>query len=355
MKVQLFFAIVSLIQFSFAFEESLYPHRKHESLSNETLLCLDIKKRLFHSTRVTDLQRLEWERFLPVFVKTQVFDLQKNRQSSGNHEMEFTNDYDHGRFHVLGPIGPTCRTPIEQYGVGDDEKRACGLQQLQQINQAATEQGRSHECVIYSLGSGGTWGFEEEVLKKTNCRVETFDCTMHKNYDAPPALRHRVRFHAICLSSSDYELNGRKFVSWPTLNKITGIANQPTFLKMDIEGYEFPVMKSIIDSGVMLPLQIAMEVHYERTIGGIIDFRKANSLEVYSFANYLYKFGGYYLIDRHDNVACKHCTEVVFAKLNCENHPRPDNFREILLSSEGIEHDGFKKSLKQSLDAEYYK
>ena len=35
---------------------------------------------------------------------------------------------------------------------------------------------------------------------------------------------------------------------------------------MDIEGFEYPVMQSIIDSGVALPLQISMEIHLRRLV-----------------------------------------------------------------------------------------
>eukprot|EP01040_Poterioochromonas_malhamensis_P013999 gene13999-15462_t len=337
-------------------------------LTNDSVHCNDVKEKLFHSTTEIDAQRLEFERFLPVYMKTQLFDLQTEKHVKGGEnekhvkdekhtkgwDVEFPFTFEHPRFHVLGPIGPRCRTPIESYGSGDDEKRACGLQQLQKINQAVSENGKKPECVIYSIGSKGQWGFEESILAKTECRVETFDCTMAKDYQLPAHLKGRVRFHPICLADSDYEIDDRRYVSWTTLNKITGVATQPSFLKMDIEGYEYPVLKSIVDSGVFLPLQIAVEIHIIRVTNGKWDLRRANSLELYSFMNYLYKFGGYYLIDRHDNVLCKSCTEVVLAKLNCENFPRPDNYKEILMSSEDLQHAGFKNSLKDSLAAKYY-
>eukprot|EP01040_Poterioochromonas_malhamensis_P005459 gene5459-5859_t len=331
-------------------------HRHHVLkgvVSNETFHCDEIKKQLFHSTESIDIQRIEWERFLPVFLKTQIFDLQREKNPTKGWEMEFVHSEEHGRFHMLGPVGPTCKTPLEHYGNGDEEKRACGLQQLQKIDQVSTGESKN-ECVIYSIGSGGKWNFEEEIVQKTDCRVETFDCTVGAGYKPPDHIKHRVRFHYLCLSDSDYELNGLKFVSWPTLNKITGVSKPPTFLKMDIEGYEFPVMKSIIDSGVMLPLQIAMEVHYIRVIGGKTEDRRANSAELLAFANYLYKFGGYYLIDRHDNPFCKHCTEIVLAKLNCENYPRPSNYKELLLPSENKQEAKFEKTVRESLQAKYY-
>eukprot|EP01040_Poterioochromonas_malhamensis_P004117 gene4117-4408_t len=320
-------------------------------LTNDSIHCSQIKHQLFQSTATTDAQRYEWERFLPVFVKTQLFDLQKNKRAG---ELEFPETMEHGKFHLLGPVGPRCKTPIESYGKADDEKRVCGLQQLQKINQVKSQDGQKHECVVYSIGSNNQWGFEEAIIEKTECRIETFDCTLGDNFQLPSHLKDRVRFHAICLSDSDYEVNGRRFVSWETLNKLTGVLTQPTFLKMDIEGYEFPVLRSIVDSGVFLPLQIAVEVHFIRAVNSGIDWRRVSSVELYSFINYIYKYGGYYLIDRHDNPLCVSCTEIVLAKLNCENHPLPKNYQEILLANEDIQHSGYLSAVKDSLKTKYY-
>ena len=36
---------------------------------------------------------------------------------------------------MLGPIGPSCKTALEKYGNGDEEKRARGLKQLIKLEQ----------------------------------------------------------------------------------------------------------------------------------------------------------------------------------------------------------------------------
>lgn len=85
---------------------------------------------------------------------------------------------------------------------------------------------------------------------------------------------------------------------------------------MDIEGYEYPVLHSIIDSGENFPLQIAMELH----IGGNMNIgpqrRRMYPAELIAFMNYLRVFGGYYLVNRRD--ACGHYTEIVVAMLDCQ-------------------------------------
>jgi hypothetical protein len=46
------------------------------------------------------------------------------------------------------------------------------------------ELGKEEECVIYSIGSDDSWGFEEDMAKRTKCRIETFDCTVRDHYDS---------------------------------------------------------------------------------------------------------------------------------------------------------------------------
>lgn len=153
---------------------------------------------------------------------------------------------------------------------------------------------------------------------------------MSKTIRPPKAIRSRVRLHHLCLSDIEFIKNGRKYINWLTLNKVTGVAAPPkpnmkpivpTFLKIDVEGYEFPIMQSIVDSGKYLPLQIAMELHYIRHEGGNIQyFRRVSSIEIYAFMSYLRKFGGYYLLERRDHPICGSCVELVLAKLDCHNY-----------------------------------
>ena len=324
-----------------------------DSSSEETaemLHCLELKQKLFHSARDAERVRLEWERYLPVFLKTTLFSTPYKPADKGK-EMEYP--YGHSRFNIFGPIGPACRTAIESYGHGDDEKRACGLQQLQYLNVANTSDGK-HDCVIYSVGSNNQWGFEISVVANTKCRVETFDCTVNADVRPPSNIANRVRLHRVCISDSDYVRDGRQYLTWKSVNKLTGIQNSPTFLKMDIEGYEFPVLRSIIDAGEYLPLQIAVEVHFIRFEQGVPDFRYVSTAELLAFMQYIYKFGGYYLIDRNDNRFCPHCTEIVLAKLNCHNHPKPIGGEKEIIADEKLQTESFQTVMKESFKAPYY-
>ena len=328
-----------------------------EEESDDYKRCELIKSELYDDETTINLALLQWERLLPKIVKVSL-DKYESRQ---HQELEYP--YGPERYNMLGPIGPSCKSPIEKYGEGDDEKRACGLEKLVELfnrensnskertcrlapedskiicedkdSSTGTTEDKipvkssiktgNNECVIYSIGSNNQWGFEEAIFNRTNCIVETFDCTMDKSIQPPAAIRSRVRLHPVCLSDSEYTTeNGRRYVTWERLHELTGLVKlgiSPTFLKIDVEGYEFPIMQSIIDSGKQLPLQIAMEMHYIRHEGGEIQYyRRVPSIEIYAFMNYLRKFGGYYILERRDHPICKSCVELLLAKLDCHNY-----------------------------------
>ena len=120
------------------------------------------------------------------------------------------------------------------------------------------------------------------------------------------------------------------YKTWRGLHEITGIKVAPTFLKMDIEGYEFPAMQIMIDEGYLLPQQIAMEIHIGDRLepigpNGAPQWSKKDVTtgEIAAFMHYMHEFGGYYLVDRRDN--CGHCAEILLAKLNCDNHAANDS------------------------------
>ena len=349
-----FWSCVSIIFLVIGFLYQSVLARRSSNSSHHSLKCGHLKDRLFHGVEDIDRERLEWERYLPVFVKLSLYARSGvTVDSFSGGELEFP--YGHERFDLLGPIGPSCKTPLERYGKDDEEKRICGLQQLKNFRSRRT--GREDDCVIYSLGSNNTWGFETSIVKETNCRVETFDCTIDSATSPPADIAHRVRFHHVCVSDSDYQVDGKQFYSWKSINRLTGITTSPTFLKMDVEGYEFPILRAIIDAGEYLPLQIAVEFHYIRLEGGNWDNKRVSSLELYTFFQYLYRFGGYYLIDRRDNPICRHCTEVLLAKLNCRNYPLTKPYRDMIHSSSSFstpQHPLFLEHLQKVVDQKYY-
>lgn len=60
---------------------------------------------------------------------------------------------------------------------------------------------------------------------------------------------------------------GSQFWSWTALLSHVGLSTAPVYVKLDIEGYEFPVIYSMVEemrrskSMHMLPKQMMVEVH----------------------------------------------------------------------------------------------
>jgi hypothetical protein len=241
------------------------------------------------------------------------------------HRRLFRNERDpavkhnHARFDMLGPIGPQC-TNLEHFGRGDGEKRACAISS-------------SPGCRIISIGSNNQWDFERDIVEKTSCRVDTFDCTLAPDIRPPKDLSGRVQLHPYCVGATNMTIDDnadatrraakrqrgahgpRVFLDWHSMLKSIGLDGPPTFLKMDVEGFEYGVLRSMMKHPSILPDQIALELHYQTQFPDISWFgRYLSAGEIATVAEELFKVGGYQVVDRHDNPYCKHCTEILLVR-----------------------------------------
>ena len=141
-------------------------------------LCMEYSKRF----NLTELEAVntaitEWHQILPFLLskeKAYVYDMKRDGYSRGQRRGH--------EFNYLGPIGPTCLTPWNSYGTGDEEKRICGT-----LKSAPTR-----NCTVYSIGSNNHFGWEEDVANRTNCFIEVFDCTVDE-FRPPAFLLPRIR------------------------------------------------------------------------------------------------------------------------------------------------------------------
>jgi len=274
-------------------------------------------------------ERDNWELLLPSMIepmyKHRPFHLKDFLQERDVH-MAVNNK----RWNLLGPLS-AC-SELEFYGAStssirdSESKRACGLQKLP-------------TCVVLSIGSNGQWEFEKAIISSTNCTVHTFDCTI-SNIHPPPSIRSRTILHNLCLGSSpprdrNYFLevprkNGRpgawknrqwkysqlkesSFKNYSELVRRAGLSSAPSLLKMDIEGYEWQTIPSIVSS-TLAPKQIAVEMHFQTQMPGLSWFGRYKSpVEILAFGNMMHK-RGYRIASRQDNPACKWCTEILWIK-----------------------------------------
>jgi len=225
----------------------------------------------------------------------------------------------HGQFDLLGPVGPGC-SKREQYGRGDEAKRSCALSSFK-------------PCRIISLGNNQVWGFEADIVSRTHCSVDVFDCTVPEATLPPLELRGRVRLHHACIDETTRrDRRGRVFLGWSDVLRTAGITGPPSYLKMDIEGFEYRVLRSMLrlassnaSTQSVLPTQIAMEVHSRSRMDDVLlgwgckpplntYTCTQSTTEIGRFMDSLWREGRYWLVDRHDNRRCSACTEVLLVR-----------------------------------------
>jgi len=263
--------------------------------------CMSLSERaneVFTEKEINDaiLARKNWTKALPFTIEAYY--------GSAKEEVPHA----HHRFNMLGPVAPQC-TFLESYGVGDDEKRACGLMKILKPIE---------DCTIISVGSNNQWGFEEAIYAKIPwCRIETFDCTVSPDTAPPRGIADRTTFHRVCIGSKDETIGNQVFMSWRSILKLVNATQAPLYFKMDIEGYEYEVFRSIIDDGSLMPMQIAFEMHYGTSMSLPWRYRQKNPAEIAIFMEYLHHQGGYFLLDRHDNPAGPTVSELLISRLHC--------------------------------------
>ena len=156
----------------------------------------------------------------------------------------------------------------------------------------------------------------------------------HPDLVVPGDLTSRVRIHYKCFGVRNEVVEGKEYVTYNAFLASIQLTRSPTFLRLDTEGkcgvvwrcwvcscsckclvgvgWEFRILRDIIEHRTNMPLQIATELHLVRPGNS-----RATPYTVFSFGNYLHEFGGYNIIHRAANGACQSCMEVLLAKVRC--------------------------------------
>ncbi|KAG2427394.1 hypothetical protein HYH02_014614 [Chlamydomonas schloesseri] len=187
------------------------------------------------------------------------------------------------------------------------------------------------ECVVYSLGSASNYYFEEDVLRTTNCKVWTYDCTVDGRSSNP----ERHFFHKKCVGPNTFDGMFSNYISWDGIVK----SNNHThvyILKADVEGFEWGFLSSWRADTPGLPYMLAVEFHLDRLSTGpgplqpnpgadVSRFdqmwmrQTISQVELALFFQHLASLG-YAPISREDNPWGTCCAEYVF--LRVESHRR---------------------------------
>ena len=115
-----------------------------------------------------------------------------------------------------------------------------------------------------------------------------------------------MQFHKVCLSAKTEVLHGWHYVTWENFTASVGLSQPPHVVKMDIEGFEYQTLKSLVQSDpALLPRSISLELHYETSMTDLPWFGRLKSpYELFMFMQHMLFYGHYVLVDRHDNDAC---------------------------------------------------
>jgi len=153
-----------------------------------------------------------------------------------------------------------CPREVQRVGtLGDGGKWMCGLSQVAKLP----------NCVVYSVGINGESSFEADLLRETSsCQVWGYDYSVDKfgpEIEEFPEFKARSHFFPYALGGKDDHGPGTNppFYTLPTLMNMNG----HTFidvLKIDIEGYEFPLLTDLLQhyAGQPLPFgQLQLEIH----------------------------------------------------------------------------------------------
>eukprot|EP01084_Bolivina_argentea_P301481 520136_1 len=102
-------------------------------------------------------------------------------------------EYGKYRFQMLGPTVVNCNK-TKTFGDGDESKIFCWDKSYDE---------NENSCIVYSIGSNNIFGFEEDLLQNTKCKVHIFDCTV-EDPKPPTIYGNRLMYHNLCIANDTF-------------------------------------------------------------------------------------------------------------------------------------------------------
>ncbi|EFA80773.1 hypothetical protein PPL_06359 [Heterostelium album PN500] len=128
---------------------------------------------------------------------------------------------------------------------------------------------RSNQCQVFSFGIANDFTFDDE-LTKLGCKVESFDPSMSMESQKRSDLNNFWKIGIADKDTNDFEgkeYGGSRKQVWEVYTLETLMKRFKVeyldFLKMDIEGNEWPILKQWIESGILKKIKmLTFEVHF---------------------------------------------------------------------------------------------
>ncbi|KXZ48598.1 hypothetical protein GPECTOR_26g501 [Gonium pectorale] len=170
-------------------------------------------------------------------------------------------------------------------------------------------------CAVLSLGSNMDFGFEHAILSETPCRVVTADCTVNGD-----KLGDRHTFLRACVGGFDHAIADPKILTYSDMMRRGGL-DAVTILKIDVEGYEYPVLAEWKESSRGLPDQISIELHWKKFdiphpegLPMLYGRKEFGILDLALFMDHLVDLG-YGIVSQEINPGCPGCSEFTFVRV----------------------------------------
>jgi len=269
-----------------------------------------------------------------------------------------------GELHrVIGPKMKRCKH-FHTFGTKYDEQKMFCLLTEESASSGTKGNGTTTttaadgvECSVYSIGSNNIWDFEEAMFKATPCSIHAFDCTVGHKAAPPRSIRGRTTLHRTCLARTAprnneliYQVRPQdigfdmtivtsgdtapllNFTTVPGLNHLAKTPLGAAYFKLDIEGYEWGILRSMVrwasepGSGAArdrgLPKQIFGEFHLDRDVSitnkySILSADRAHvGQRLRHFIDEMFVRGGYMVMFERETVQSRNA-DALFVKVMC--------------------------------------
>ena len=174
-------------------------------------------------------------------------------------------------YNVWDLFRPTffCPHDLERVGfAGDGGKWICGMRRYETVAPGPASARKSPELVVYSFGINTDSSFEAALLERTNPGIWGYDYSVDGWGEQLSSETPRLHFSKVAIGGKTVPKDSSRTMSIPDVMRQNG-HDYVDIMKIDIEGFEFEALDSLMDLAEESPLrtlpvgQLLLELHLE--------------------------------------------------------------------------------------------